>query len=270
MPHRARKRFGQNFLHDRNVIDRIIAAIQPADHEHLIEIGPGLGALTTPLLPRCASLTAVEIDRDIVSQLTRRFADQPKLSLIQADALHLDFQALINDSPQAADRAARRRIVGNLPYNIATPLLFHLFKVQHLFADMHFMLQREVVARMSAQPGAKSYGRLSVMTQYHCAATPLFTVGPTAFRPASAVESAMIRFIPHAASPVEVAVWEHFATLIALAFGQRRKTLRRIFKGRLAASDYAALAIDPQHRPEQLDLAAFAAISNRLSQRPAI
>ena len=269
MPHRARKRFGQNFLQDGNVIARIINAIHPAADQHLMEIGPGLGALTTPLLRCCASLTAVDIDRDIVSRLTRQFADQPKLSLIQADALQLDFQALIRRQTPPGAAATRWRMVGNLPYNIATPLLFRLFAVKHLFADMHVMLQKEVVERMSAAPGTKPYGRLSIMTQYHCAVAPLFTVSPTAFRPRPAVDSAMIRLKPHAAPPVNVDKQEHFATLVALAFGQRRKTLRRIFKGRLTASDYAALAIDPQTRPEQLDLCAFAAMSNRLSRRPA-
>ena len=269
MPHRARKRFGQNFLQDGNVIARIINAIHPTADQHLMEIGPGLGALTVPLLRCCASLTAVDIDRDIVSHLTRQFADQPKLSLIQADALQLDFQALINRQTPADTPAAHWRMVGNLPYNIATPLLFRLFGVKHLFTDMHVMLQKEVVARMSAPPGAKPYGRLSVMTQYHCATAPLFTVNSTAFHPKPAVESAMIRLKPHTAPPGNVDNREHFATLVALAFGQRRKTLRRIFKGRLAESDYAALAIDPQTRPEQLDLSAFAALSNRLNRRPA-
>ncbi|HHO69611.1 MAG TPA: 16S rRNA (adenine(1518)-N(6)/adenine(1519)-N(6))-dimethyltransferase RsmA, partial [Gammaproteobacteria bacterium] len=194
MTHRARKRFGQNFLHDPAVIQRIVAAVAPAPGQHLVEIGPGQGAITRPLLAACGELDVVELDRDLIEPLARRLADVGTLRIHNADALRFDFCGLAGD--------AGLRVVGNLPYNISTPLLFHLLAQAGCIEDMHFMLQKEVVARMAAAPGGGDYGRLSVMIQYHCEVTPLFGIGPGAFRPAPKVESAFVRLVPHPRPPV--------------------------------------------------------------------
>ncbi|MBZ0072126.1 MAG: 16S rRNA (adenine(1518)-N(6)/adenine(1519)-N(6))-dimethyltransferase RsmA [Gammaproteobacteria bacterium] len=255
MAHIARKRFGQNFLHDRGVIARIVAAIDARPGQELIEIGPGQGAITLPLLAACGRLQAVELDRDLLAPLQAAATGVGELILHNRDALRLDFCALRQGEH-------RLRIVGNLPYNISTPLLFHLLDQATCIADMHFMLQQEVVERMAAAPGAAAYGRLSVMLQYRCAVTPLFTIGPGAFRPAPKVESAFVRLIPHPVPPVTVRDEQRFAQLVRQAFSQRRKTLRNTLKGLLDAEAIAAAGIDPQIRAEQLDLAAFARLAN--------
>lgn len=256
MSHLARKRFGQNFLHDPGVIEKIVAAIRPLPGQDLVEIGPGQGAITLPLLAACGRLQAVELDRDLLEPLQATAASVGELVLHNRDALRTDFCAL-----RQGERPLR--ILGNLPYNISTPLLFHLLDQADCIEDMHFMLQKEVVERMAAGPGDAAYGRLSVMLQYRCAVIPLFTIGPGAFRPPPKVDSAFVRLTPHRAPPVEVADETLFARIVQQAFGQRRKTLRNTLKGILDDTDFAALGIDPQVRAEQLDLASFAQLANR-------
>ncbi|MGB0714186.1 MAG: 16S rRNA (adenine(1518)-N(6)/adenine(1519)-N(6))-dimethyltransferase RsmA, partial [Gammaproteobacteria bacterium] len=220
--HRARKRFGQNFLHDRSVIERILRAINAQPADNIVEIGPGLGALSAPLLDRLETLHVVELDRDVIPRLRVACHDSAALMVHEADALRFDFRPLADKGPL--------RVVGNLPYNISTPLIFHLLDQAPVIHDMHFMLQKEVVDRITASPGNKDYGRLSVMVQYRCKAEKLFTVGPGAFRPAPKVDSAIVRLTPYATPPVEVTDKDVFAQVVARAFNQRRKTLRRTFK----------------------------------------
>ena len=256
MTHVARKRFGQNFLHDASVIEKIVAAIRPLPGQDLLEIGPGQGAITLPLLAVCGRLQAVELDRDLLAPLQAAAAPIGELILHNRDALRTDFCAL-----RRTERPLR--ILGNLPYNISTPLLFHLLDQADCIEDMHFMLQKEVVERMAAIPGGAAYGRLSVMLQYRCAVTPLFGIGPGAFRPPPKVESAFVRLVPHRTPPVEVTDGALFARIVQQAFGQRRKTLRNTLKGTLGDADFQALGIDPQIRAEALDLATFARLANR-------
>ncbi|MFN2309323.1 MAG: 16S rRNA (adenine(1518)-N(6)/adenine(1519)-N(6))-dimethyltransferase RsmA [Gammaproteobacteria bacterium] len=261
MSHTPRKRFGQNFLHDPAVIHKILTAIQPLPGQDLVEIGPGQGAITLPLLKACGRLQAVELDRDLLAPLQRAATDHGELLLHNADALRMDFCVL-----RAGEQ--RLRVVGNLPYNISTPLLFRLLAQTDCIEDMHFMLQKEVVERMAARPGGGDYGRLSVMLQYRCAVQPLFTIGPGAFRPPPKVDSAFVRLIPYRTPPVQVRDEAVFAHVVQQAFGQRRKTLRNTLKGVLDAQDFAALGIDPQIRAEQLDLADFARLANRAAEQP--
>ena len=256
MTHRPRKRFGQHFLHDPYVIQKIVQAIDPQPGQHLVEIGPGQGAITLPLLTHLPHLDVVEIDRDLIAFLQQQAGD--KLTIHNADALRFDFCSL-RQHPQE-----RLRVIGNLPYNISTPLLFHLFSQSRCIADMHFMLQKEVVDRMLAPPGDKTYGRLSVMVQYHCALTPLFDIGPGAFRPPPRVESAVIRLIPHTHPPV-VCDPLRLQQVVTQAFSHRRKTLRNAVGNWFSAEQIAALGIDPGLRPECLDLAAFAKLAQQLA-----
>lgn len=255
MMHRARKRFGQNFLHDPGVIARIVAAIAPKPGEHLIEIGPGLGALTRELLPRVGVLDVVELDRDVVPLLVEACAGLGELHVHQADALNYNFSELALDGRPL-------RVVGNLPYNISTPLLFHLFGHMGVIRDMFFMLQKEVVERMVAAPDSEHYGRLSVMVQFHCVAHKLFTVGPGAFKPAPKVDSAVVRLMPHTTPPVQVNDVAWFSAVVTQAFSQRRKTLRNALKTIMSDAEIAAAGINPQARAEQLDLAQFAQLAN--------
>ncbi|HEY5790777.1 MAG TPA: 16S rRNA (adenine(1518)-N(6)/adenine(1519)-N(6))-dimethyltransferase RsmA [Gammaproteobacteria bacterium] len=255
MSHRPRKRFGQNFLRDAQVVARIVAAIAPRPGERLLEIGPGEGALTGPLLEASGELTALELDRDLVAALQRRFPQGSGLTLLEGDALAFDFRALA--------AGARLRLVGNLPYNISTPLLFHLFDQRDAVADMHFMLQKEVVDRLAAEPGSKAYGRLSVMAQYHCAVRPLFDVPPGAFRPPPKVDSTVVRLRPHPAPPVAVDP-VRLRAVVTAAFAQRRKTLRNTLRGLLEAPALEAAGIDPGRRAETLTLAEFAHLAERL------
>lgn len=256
-----RKRFGQHFLHDPAVIGRIIAVLQPQAGQHIVEIGPGRGALTLPLLQAIGTLDAVELDRDLIPALTARSAMHGQLTVHCADALSYDFCRL-------AGQSGKLRIVGNLPYNISTPLLFRLFDQKTCIGDMHFMLQKEVVDRIVATPGSGAYGRLSVMVQYHCAATRLFTIGPGAFTPPPRVDSAVVRLTPYAAPPVAVADEAQFARLVTLAFSQRRKTLRNSVKTLLSDADITGCGIDGQRRAETLSLAEFAALANAVSAKP--
>lgn len=260
MSHIPRKRFGQNFLHDPSVIQKIVAAINPQPGQDIIEIGPGQGAITLPLLAACGRLQAVELDRDLLSPLQQAAANLGELTLHNRDALRTDFCALRPGEP-------RLRVVGNLPYNISTPLLFHLLEQAECVEDMHFMLQKEVVERMAASPGSDAYGRLSVMLQYRCRVTPLFAIGPGAFRPPPKVESAFVRLLPYRALPIQVSDEAMFARIVKQAFGQRRKTLRNTLKGMLDDADFAALGIDPQIRAEQLDLATFARLADHATAK---
>ena len=216
--HTARKRFGQNFLQDSNIILQIIQCIHPLKTEHLVEIGPGLGALTTQLLPLAGKLQAIELDRDLAPKLERNCRSLGQIEVFQTDAMKFDFYQLY-------DQSQKLRIVGNLPYNISTPLLFHLFKFAPIIHDMHFMLQDEVVQRMAAAPGNKSWGRLSVMVQYYCEVEKLFTVPPYAFNPAPKVQSAIVKLMPHEQLPFKANDHKHFDQVVTAAFGQRRKTL---------------------------------------------
>lgn len=257
--HRARKRFGQNFLHDMGVIDRILRAIRPRAGERLVEIGPGQGALTEGLLDSGASLEVVELDLDLIPILNNRFADRPNFHINQGDALKFDF-ATLADGPHSL------RVVGNLPYNISTPLIFHLLDHAGLIRDMHFMLQKEVVERLAAEPGGGDWGRLSIMVQYHCQVEHLFNVGPGAFKPAPKVDSAIVRLVPHATPPHPAQDVRQLDRVVRAAFNMRRKTLRNTLKQLLGAEDIEAAGVDGSLRPEQLDLAAFVRLADRLAQ----
>ena len=254
--HRARKRFGQNFLHDEAVIDRILRAIAPRPGQTLVEIGPGLGALTVPLLETAHTLHVVELDRDVIPHLQQSCAGKGELHVHQLDALKFDFASLAHGEDSL-------RVVGNLPYNISTPLLFHLLDFAPLIADMYFMVQKEVALRMAAAPGGGDYGRLSVMLQWRCAVELLFPVGPGAFRPAPKVDSAFVRLVPHAAPPVQIDDEDVFSDLVRRAFSQRRKTLRNTLKGLLDEQGIREAGVDPGLRAEVLSLAQFAALANR-------
>ncbi|HLF29597.1 MAG TPA: 16S rRNA (adenine(1518)-N(6)/adenine(1519)-N(6))-dimethyltransferase RsmA [Xanthomonadales bacterium] len=251
--HSPRKRFGQNFLTDTHVSRQIIQAIHPQPGECIVEIGPGRAALSARLLESGAELHLVEIDRDLAAGLQTLIAGRGKAFLHVADALNTDFSALC--------QGRRFRLAGNLPYNISTPLLFHVLQWSGLIIDMHFMLQREVVERLAARPGGKEWGRLSIMCQYHCAVTPLFTVPPTAFSPQPRVYSAMVRLVPHAVPPVHVDSMEAFQRLVNQAFTMRRKTLRNCMRGLLHAGQIESAGIDPSLRPEVLSLQQFAALA---------
>lgn len=257
MPHTPRKRFGQNFLQDATIINTIAAAIHPLAGQHMVEIGPGQGALTQALLKRIDTLTVVELDRDLVAAL-RAGPLAAQLNVIQGDALKVDFTQL---SPQPL------RLVGNLPYNISTPLIFHLLDAAACVQDMHFMLQKEVVARMGAAPGQKDYGRLSVMTQYRCDVEALLDVPPEAFFPAPKVQSAVVRLTPH---PPRVDTGPNtLARVVSAAFAQRRKTLRNTLSSLLSATQIEAAGINPTRRAETLTLAEFAALANLLAHEGA-
>ncbi len=253
MKHQARKRFGQNFLIDQQVIARIISTINPQPDELMVEIGPGQAALTLPLLKSGVDLHLVEIDRDLAETLRQRLLLYPKGQLHIADALRLDFAELLQGRPF--------RLVGNLPYNISTPLLFHVLQWQSRIIDMHFMLQKELVDRMCSSPGSKAWGRLAIMVQYHCEVVRMFDVPPTAFSPAPRVHSSIVRLVPHAHPPVDIVSMANFQKLVTQVFNHRRKTLRNCLKGMLEAEQIEFLGIDPGLRPEMLDLATFAALS---------
>lgn len=257
--HRARKRFGQNFLRDPGVISRIVRAIGPRTGDRLVEIGPGQGALTEPLLEAAdGHLEVIELDRDLIPGLRVQFFDKPGFVIHEGDALKVDFRALRGDG-------AALRVVGNLPYNISTPLIVHLLEAGDAVADMHFMLQKEVVERLAAVPGGPDWGRLSVMAQYHCRVDALFTVPPEAFVPRPRVESAIVRLTPHHALPHPARDEGLLFSLVREAFGQRRKTLRNNLKGRIDAAALEALDIDPGRRPQTLSVEEFVRIANHLA-----
>ncbi len=261
MGHHARKRFGQNFLHDPAVIERIVKAIAPKPGELLVEIGPGLGALTEPVAERAGQLTVIELDRDLAQRLREHPTLADKLTIYQTDAMKFDFRQLM-------PATGKMKVFGNLPYNISTPLLFHLFEYADCIDNMHFMLQKEVVERMTAGPGSKTYGRLSVMTQFFCQAIPVVEVGPGAFKPAPKVDSAVVRLIPKPVAEradVPVAVLNR---VCLEAFNQRRKTLRNCFSNFATAEQIEALGINPGLRPEQLAVADFIRVAQWLAQQP--
>ena len=249
--HKARKRFGQNFLVDEQIITSIIRAIGPESADTMVEIGPGLGALTRPLLQRLNQLHVVEIDRDIIAYLEKNFP-QDKLVIHAGDALKFDLAQL----------PAPLRIIGNLPYNISSPLLFHFSGYRERIQDMHFMLQNEVVGRMVAEPSTPAYGRLSVMLQYRFHMEKLLDVPPESFRPSPKVDSAIVRMIPLPAGEILVKDESRFAQVVSAAFSQRRKTLRNTLRGYLTENDFSRLQIDPQLRAENLGVAEFARIAN--------
>jgi len=254
--HQARKRFGQNFLHDGAVIQQIIDAIYPQPGQNMVEIGPGRGALTAEILPAVDHMHLIELDRDLIPGLKMLNLNQDKMTIHQADALKFDFTRLSNPE------SGRLRVVGNLPYNISTPLLFHLFDSIDSIEDMHFMLQKEVVQRMSAVPGNKRWGRLSVMVQYHCQVEMLFIVGSGAFKPAPKVESAIVRLIPHAKKPAIAINHETLDKVVISAFGQRRKTLRNSLSKVISEADLVSLEIDASLRAERLSVEDFVTIAN--------
>jgi 16S rRNA (adenine1518-N6/adenine1519-N6)-dimethyltransferase len=252
--HQARKRFGQNFLVDPHYVARIVAAIDPQPGDPLVEVGPGLGALTRPLIARCGHLHAVEIDRDLAARLAGEFTTEA-LSLHVADALTFDFSTL----------GERLRIVGNLPYNISSPLLFHLAQYAERIVDLHVMLQKEVVARMTAEPGTPDYGRLTVMLQAKFSVRRLFVVPPGAFSPAPKIDSAVARLTPLGAARPDIADTALFARVVAAAFGQRRKTLRNALGELCDPSLLRAVGIDPAARGETLATADFVRLANALA-----
>ena len=257
LSHRARKRFGQNFLVDPHVIRQIAHAIRPSSSQHLVEIGPGEGAITRLLVDQCRKLDVVELDRDLVPRLLAQFANYPSFQLHQGDALKFSFAELCeNEQPL--------RIVGNLPYNISTPLIFHLLKSKSAIQDMHFMLQKEVVQRLCAQPGEKHYGKLSVMTQYHCRVEKLFDVAPGCFRPIPKVDSAIVYLQPHPEIPCIANSVEKLEFLVKQAFQFRRKTLRNCLKNMQSDVPIDELEWDLQLRAENLSVQDYVEMSNQL------
>lgn len=257
--HRARKRFGQNFLIDHGIIREIVRAIHPQKDDHIVEIGPGKGAITQLLADSCDNLSVIELDRDLVPWLKVKFEKHANFQLFQADALAFDFTQLMTEERNL-------RIVGNLPYNISTPLIFHLLSYSNRVTDMHFMLQKEVVKRMAAQAGESAYGRLGIMVQYYCAVEELFEVPPTAFDPAPKVDSAIVRLTPYAELPHPAKNIRVLEKLVNLAFQQRRKTLRNSLKAALAPEVIESLPVDPNVRAETLSLATFVELSNLLEE----
>ncbi len=255
--HKARKRFGQNFLQDHNIIYQILANIQASSGEHWVEIGPGLGAITEPLLQQQVQLDVVELDRDLVKVLQEKFAEYENFNIHSADALNFDFSALAN-------KDSAIRVIGNLPYNISTPLLFHLLESSNCIEDMHFMLQKEVVDRICAEPGSKKYGRLSVMIQYYCMAELIFDVPPESFDPIPKVMSSIVRLTPYQQPIVEVKDIATLNTVVTTAFSQRRKTIRNSLKKLFSEQQISDLDIDPGLRAESLSLQEFARLSNLL------
>ena len=257
MKHRARKRFGQNFLKDPAIIQQIIQAIAPKKDDTLIEIGPGMGALTLPLAQYVDNIRAIEIDWDLQS-LLRSLPDLiGKLELITEDALKVDFRQW----------GSHLRIVGNLPYNISTPLLMHLLNFTSVIDDMHFMLQKEVVLRLSASPGNKAYGRLTVMAQYYCQVVPVLEVPPTSFTPAPKVDSAVVRLLPYAVKPWPFQNVDVLRHLVTTAFNMRRKTLRNNLKTLLSDDDFATLQVDASLRPEQISVEQYVTMANFLCDK---
>ncbi len=255
---RTRKRFGQHFLHEMGVLTRIVDAIDPRPGERIVEIGPGRGALSRPLLERCRRLEAIEIDRDLIPLLRERCAGAGELIVHEGDVLEMDLSDIHGGGPPL-------RVCGNLPYNISTPLLFHLLESSAVITDMHFMLQKEVVDRIVAAPGGKIYGRLTVMLAAACQAEALFRVGRGAFQPPPAVDSAVIRLLPHASAPFPLPDRARFARVVASAFSMRRKTLRNSLRGVVSAAQFEAAGIDANRRPETLAPAEF----GRLAAEPA-
>jgi len=253
--HRPRKRFGQHFLIADETIQQIVAAIAPQPDEVIVEIGPGQGAITAPLASLATTLHAIEFDRDLVAMLRNRFAAQENVIIHSADALNFDFTTL----------GKNLRIVGNLPYNISTPLLFHLLSYKDVIADMHFMLQKEVVERMAAVPGTKRYGRLTIMLGCHLEVVPLFDVPPTAFSPSPKVMSSVVRMRPVLQPAFDIKDAKLLEKVVKQAFSKRRKTLRNALDGLVDADDFQAANLDPSQRPEQIPIDGWVRLTNCLA-----
>ena len=256
--HQARKRFGQNFLVDQQIIAQIVSAINPKAEDNLIEIGPGMAAITEHLITHCPAMSVLELDRDLVAFLQEKFAHNDQFTVHSGDALKTDFAQF--------HQGRELRLVGNLPYNISTPLLFHLLEVGHLIKDMHFMLQREVVDRIGAAPGTKAYGRLSVMIQYYCRVSPLIPVPPQAFQPAPKVQSAVVRLKPHKILPAVCHNETLLSQIVSQCFQQRRKTLRNGLRAYAQHLDNVAEVIDLSRRAEQLAVAEFVTLTNSINE----
>jgi 16S rRNA (adenine1518-N6/adenine1519-N6)-dimethyltransferase len=288
MDHRPRKRFGQNFLHDPGTIRRIIGAVNPKPGQRLVEIGPGRGAITEGLLRAAGALDVIELDRDLIAPLRERLAGLGALRIHNADALSFDLCSLCAETDRRADSPAdglaarpadgpadrstaaggRLRIVGNLPYNISTPLLFRFLEQARCIEDLHLMLQKEVVERICAAPGSKVYGRLSVMVQTWCGAERLFVIGPGAFTPPPRVDSAVVRLLPYRPPPWPLADPALHRQIVAAAFSQRRKTLRNSLSGLITPEQLMAAGIDPSARAETLSVADFVRLANACCIRP--
>ncbi|WP_340570592.1 16S rRNA (adenine(1518)-N(6)/adenine(1519)-N(6))-dimethyltransferase RsmA [Stenotrophomonas sp. G106K1] len=250
----AKKQLGQHFLADRYYIDKIVMAVNPRDGDRLVEIGPGQGAITLPLLRVHPKMTVIEFDRDLIAPLTAAAEPLGELTIVNRDVLRVDFTELADGQPI--------RLVGNLPYNISSPILFHALEHAAVISDMHFMLQKEVVDRMAAGPGSKVFGRLSVMLQAYCEVTSLFVVPPGAFRPPPKVDSAVVRLIPREPATINIKDHKRFADVVRAAFGQRRKTLRNALNNVVSAEQFVAAGVRPDARAEQLDVAEFIALAN--------
>lgn len=262
--HFARKRFGQNFLTDQFIIDSIVSAIRPKLGEALIEIGPGLGALTEPVSACIDHMTVIELDRDLVARLKERLSFQNKITIYQKDAMTVNF------SDMAKKAGQRLRIFANLPYNISTPFMFHLFIYSQAIRDMHFMLQKEVVNRLIASPNNKAYGRLSVMVQYYCNVIPLLEVPPSAFTPEPKVASVVVRLIPHNIMPNLVNNVHMLSCITSHAFNQRRKTIRNSLRNFLTPLELERLDIDASLRAENISISHYCKLANWLSNHSAL
>ncbi len=260
--HYARKRFGQNFLNDQYIIDSIVSAIHPLTSDALVEIGPGLGALTEPVGEKVDALTVVELDRDLAARLQTHPFLGPKLTIFQQDAMTFNFAEL------AAERGQPLRVFGNLPYNISTPLMFHLFSYPGAIKDMHFMLQKEVVNRLVAGPGSKAYGRLTVMAQYYCQVIPVLEVPPHSFTPPPKVDSAVVRLVPHTRSPYPEVDVKVLSRITTEAFGKRRKTLRNSLGHLFSVQVLSDLGIDDTLRAENISIAQYCQLAHWLTAHP--
>ncbi len=260
--HFARKRFGQNFLSDHFVIDSIVTAIHPQPGQAIVEIGPGLGALTIPVAQKIDKMTVIELDRDLAARLAVHPELASKLTIRQQDAMTADFAEL------AAEAGQPLRVFGNLPYNISTPLMFHLFTYTNAIRDMHFMLQKEVVNRLVAGPNSKAYGRLTVMAQYYCQIIPVLEVPPTAFRPAPKVDSAVVRLVPHAEIPYPVQNIRMLSRITTQAFNQRRKTIRNSLGDLFTPEQLTELGLDLTLRAENITVEQYCRLANWLSENP--
>jgi 16S rRNA (adenine1518-N6/adenine1519-N6)-dimethyltransferase len=261
MQHKHKKRFGQHFLHDTSVLVRMSAEIAPTKQDVMLEIGPGEGALTTYLIDQVSAFTVVEIDNDLIPRLTQKFGQKSTFKLIHQDALTVNYADL-------APENGKLRVVGNLPYNISTPLIFHLLESRHRVQDMHFMLQKEVVERLASPPDGEHYGRLSVMAQYYCAIEDLFHIGPEAFDPPPKVDSAVVRLVPYATLPYPAKNEQTFAQLVKQSFAMRRKTLRNNLKGIISAEGIEACDINPSARAETLAVADFVRLADYWLSHP--
>jgi len=260
MGHRPRKRFGQHFLRDQSILQQIVHAVSPKQDDQMVEIGAGLGALTKKLLPHLDKLSVIEIDRDILPLLMKACSNFNNLDAHLGDALKFDYTELVNKKHSL-------RVVGNLPYNISTPLLFHLLEQSDVIKDMHFLLQKEVAERMAAEPGSKLYGRLGIMVQYHCQVDLLFPVSHEAFDPPPRVESAFVRLVPYTKNPFPCEEVTLLEEIVRTAFSHRRKTLHNCLKGLFTDADLLELKISPKLRPEDVSIADYVLLSNTLSKK---